>query len=113
MAALLQLDEAIDAATREWTLAAFAIFVWLVTLGVGWWIVRGKNQAIDDLAKENARLGAEARKDLQAAITRTGGDAARVEAGLQTAASATDALQQEFRELRQRIDARFGRGGSS
>jgi len=112
LAIMLQIDEAAELASGvNWTLASFAIFVWLVTLGAAWWIIRGKNKAIEELALENRQVAKDRADDLSKQLAARGKDVERMEGGLQTIAAATQAQQQEFRELRSEIRVALGRMG--
>lgn len=88
----IQIDTAIDAATREWTIAAFAIFVWLLTCGFFIWLLRSmarrRDKEIADLVESRNLTDDGWRKDLQAQITKRGEDAERVERGLGDSAAA-------------------------
>lgn len=88
-----QVETAVDLATREWTIAGFAILVWLLSCGLFLWLLRTQAHRRDEEVKDlvTARnAGEEGRRaDLQAQIKSRAEDAERVERGLAEAAAST------------------------
>lgn len=90
---LAQVETAVDLATREWTIAGFAILVWLLSCGLFLWLLRNLAQRRDTevAALIEARNALELgwRADVQAQLKARGADAERIGQGLSEAAAAT------------------------
>jgi hypothetical protein len=102
---LAQIDDAVGIATREWTIAGFAIFVWLVTCGFFVWLLKRKDVIVESLALQLREQSESWRADLQQQILDRGEDAKRVEGALHTAAAAVSSLQKSVDNMERTVES--------
>lgn len=101
---LLQVDEAVELATHEWTIAGFAIFVWLVSCGVLIWMLRRKDAVIIDLAGQVKTISGEITEYLKQQVEDERENGKRLEAAMQTTANALHAAQEELQRTTKRLE---------
>lgn len=102
---LLQVDEAVSLATREWTIGAFAIFVWLVTGGVLIWLLKRSQNVVADLAAQLVEQGHEQTKDLKQQREEGREDTRRSETATLAVADGLRVLQEKWTTADRRLEA--------
>lgn len=102
---LVQVDEAVSLATRDWTIGAFAIFVWLVSCAVLIWMIKRKDAVIADLARQMAEQSKEQTEDLKQQREEGREDTRRSEAATLSMTEAVRGLQEKWVTADRRLEA--------
>lgn len=100
---LLQIDDALKVAERDWTTVTLAVFCLVSVVLMAAALYWHQQKIIKHLAGDKSQQEKGWREDLQHQIEREGERAARVEGGLQTAATAVSANQDEVKGLREDV----------